>query len=80
MKRQAGKTQRAKALAAKRAAAKASRERYPADAYGGWNVAAGGRTVEGRCSCGQPAATDCAMCGPQCLLCFMTENVNDHAR
>jgi hypothetical protein len=75
--RHASKNERAKARAAKRAAANVNRSKR--DAYGGWKVAGDGRTVVGVCRCGQPAATDCAICGPQCLRCFMTENVNDHA-
>ncbi len=42
----------------------------PVDAYGGWSVAGDGRTVVGECACGEPAVTDCAVCGPQCQRCF----------
>jgi hypothetical protein len=43
----------------------------PADAYGGWVVAGDGRTVIGRCACGEPAVVDCPVCGPQCQSCFV---------
>lgn len=45
--------------------------RLPADAYGGWTVAGDGRSVVGRCDCGEPAVVDCPVCGPQCQRCFM---------
>jgi len=94
VKRQAGKTDRAKARAANRA--RWSGRRDAPGTYDGPRtlrvgsktagstilydkVSGDGRTVTGVCKCGRPAATDCAICGPQCLLCFMTENVNDHA-
>ncbi len=41
------------------------------DAGGGWVVAGDGRTVEGRCACGEPAAVDCPVCGPQCQGCYL---------
>jgi hypothetical protein len=41
------------------------------DAGGGWVVGGDGKTVEGRCACGEPAVADCEFCGPQCQGCFL---------
>ncbi len=41
------------------------------DAGGGWFVAGDGKSVVGRCSCGEPAVVDCPVCGPQCQSCFL---------
>jgi hypothetical protein len=41
------------------------------DAWGGWTVAADGRTVVALCGCGEPAVADCPLCGPQCTSCFL---------
>jgi hypothetical protein len=43
----------------------------PVDAWGGWVAAGDGRTVTGRCSCGEVAVIDCPDCGPQCQRCFI---------
>ncbi len=53
------------------------RPKYPpggrplVDAGGGWVVAGDGKTVVGRCACGEAAVADCEVCGPQCQVCFL---------